>query len=253
MELKNAVIAITGGAGGLGLAMARRFGTGGARLALLDLDADALETARGMLAREGIEANTYVANIGKEDSVETAFAAIVADFGRLDGLVNNAGIIRDALLIKTENGETHRKMSLDQWLAVINTNLTGTFLCGREAAMHMARCGNGGCIVNISSIAARGNIGQSNYSAAKAGVIAMAVGWAKELAGYGIRAGAVAPGFIKTPILDTVKPAVLDKLAQQTAVGRMAEPDEIAQAVEFIITNDYFNGRVLEIDGGLRI
>lgn len=253
MQLKHAVIAITGAAGGLGLAMAHRFGAAGAQLALIDLNADSLGDARRRLSDKGIDTRVYAADIGSETAVEATFAAIEADFGRLDALVNNAGIIRDALLIKTENGQIIKKMSLDKWQAVINTNLTGTFLCGREAAALMARGGRGGCIVNISSIAARGNIGQSNYSAAKAGVIAMATGWAKELAGYGIRAAAVAPGFIKTPILDTVKSGVLDKLAQQTAVGRMAEPDEIAQAVEFIITNDYFNGRVLEVDGGLRI
>lgn len=253
MLLKDAVIAITGAAGGLGLAMAYRFGTAGAQLALIDLAEEGLNNVRDQLAEKGIDAQIYRADICDEVVVETTFATIEADFGHLDVLVNNAGITRDALLIKLEDGRITQKMSLDQWRAVIDTNLTGTFLCGREAAGLMARAGRGGCIVNISSVAAQGNIGQSNYSAAKAGVVAMAMGWAKELAQHGIRTAAVAPGFTRTPILDTIKPEVLAKLAQQIPVGRTAEPNEIAQAVEFIITNDYFNGRVLEIDGGLRI
>ena len=117
----------------------------------------------------------------------------------------------------------------------------------------MAAKGQPGCIINISSISAQGNMGQSNYSAAKAGVIAMAVTWAKELARYRIRAGAIAPGFVGTPILDNMKQDALAKLTQRVPARRVAEPDEIAAGAEFILTNDYFNGRVLEIDGGLRI
>ncbi len=114
---------------------------------------------------------------------------VASDFGRLDGLVNNAGIVRDGLLVKVKEGAVVGSMSLDQWNAVIGVNLTGVFLCGREAAKHMIERGNGGVIVNISSISRQGNAGQTNYSAAKAGFESMAVVWAKELARYGMRAG----------------------------------------------------------------
>jgi 3-oxoacyl-[acyl-carrier protein] reductase len=144
-------------------------------------------------------------------------------------------------------------MTMAQWQAVIDVNLTGVFLCGREAATHMIKFGSGGVIVNISSISRAGNVGQSNYSAAKAGVAAMAVTWAKELSKYGIRTGAIAPGFIQTDILNDMKPEVLERMLAAVPVKRAGVADEIAHGAIFIVTNDYFTGRVLEIDGGLRI
>jgi len=181
------------------------------------------------------------------------FEQVVSDFGRLDGLVNNAGITRDGLLIKFKDGELLSKLSLDQWQSVIDVNLTGVFLCGREAAAHMAQLGNGGVIINISSISRAGNVGQSNYSAAKSGVEAMAVTWAKELARYGIRTGAVAPGFINTEMVAAMPDNAKAKIAGQVPLKRMGEPDEIARAVQFILENDYFSGRLIEVDGGLRL
>jgi 3-oxoacyl-[acyl-carrier protein] reductase len=136
---------------------------------------------------------------------------------------------------------------------VIGVNLTGVFLCGREAAKHMIERGNGGVIVNISSISRQGNAGQTNYSAAKAGVESMAVVWAKELARYGIRAGSVAPGFTRTEILTSMRPEVLEKMTSPVPLKRLGLPEEIAQAVLFIFQNDFFTGRCLEIDGGLRL
>jgi 3-oxoacyl-[acyl-carrier protein] reductase len=139
------------------------------------------------------------------------------------------------------------------WRAVIDVNLTGVFLCGREAAERMIRAGNGGCIINISSLSRAGNFGQSNYSAAKAGVAALTVVWAKELARHGIRVNAIAPGFIKTEMVASMKQEILDKMAAGIPAGRLGEPDEIAATAEFIFANDYMNGRVLEIDGGQRL
>src|SRR5262249_27358536 len=178
---------------------------------------------------------------------------VVADFGRLDGLINNAGIVRDAMLIKVRDGEIVGKMTLEQWQAVIDVNLTGVFLCGREAAERMIKLKRGGVIVNISSISRAGNPGQTNYSAAKAGVVAMTVTWAKELARHQIRVGAVAPGFTRTPMVAGMKPEALAHLTAQEPLGRLAEPTEIAQAVAFIFENDFVTGRCLEVDGGLRI
>jgi 3-oxoacyl-[acyl-carrier protein] reductase len=144
-------------------------------------------------------------------------------------------------------------MSMDQWNAVIGVNLTGVFLCGREAAERMIKLGNGGVIINISSISRHGNIGQTNYSATKAGVASMAVVWAKELARYGIRTGAIAPGFAATDILSAMKPEVLEKVLLPVPLKRLGEPREIAHAARFIVENDFFTGRVIDLDGGLRL
>ena len=180
-------------------------------------------------------------------------AGISAEFGRLDGLVNNAGILRDALLVKVKDGAIVGRMSIEQWNAVIAVNLTGVFLCGREAAAHMIERGNGGVIVNISSISRSGNAGQSNYSAAKAGVASMTVVWAQELARYGIRVGTVAPGFTRTDILAAMRPELLERATASVPLRRPATPEEIAHAVTFIFENDYFTGRCLEVDGGMRL
>jgi len=142
---------------------------------------------------------------------------------------------------------------MDQWRAVMDVNLTGVFLGAREASARMIELGNGGVIISTSSISRAGNMGQSNYSATKAGVVAMSVVWAKELARYGIRTGAIAPGFTRTEILDTMKPEMLEKARNAVPLKRMAEPAEMAHAAIFIAENDYFSGRVIEVDGGQRL
>ncbi|USD36713.1 SDR family oxidoreductase [Ferrimonas sp. SCSIO 43195] len=253
MELNNKVVAITGGARGLGLAMAQRLGRQGARLALLDIQAETLDQACQALAAEGIDASGYQVNITDEAEVEAVFAAIKRDHAALDVLVNNAGVLADGMLLKAKEGIVSAKMSLAQFQKVIDVNLTGTFLCGREAAAVMVETGSRGVIINISSLAKAGNIGQTNYSASKAAVATMAVGWARELARYGIRTGVVAPGVIKTEMTDAMKPEALARLEQAVPVGRLGQPDEIAQAIEFIIANDYFSGRCIEVDGGIRL
>jgi 3-oxoacyl-[acyl-carrier protein] reductase len=253
MELKNKVIVITGAARGLGAAMAKRLAVHGSKLALVDLDADSIADTATACNPSAAEVRTYGSNVANEADVIQLFEQIVADFGRLDGLINNAGITRDALLIKYKDGQLLSKMSLEQWQAVIDVNLTGVFLCGREAAQHMVQLGNKGVIVNISSISRAGNMGQTNYSASKAGVHAMTVTWAKELARYGIRTGSVAPGFINTEMVAGMKPEARDKLTAGIPLKRMGEPDEIAAAVEFIFQNDYVSGRLIEVDGALRL
>ena len=178
---------------------------------------------------------------------------IVADFHRLDGLVNNAGIVRDALLIRVKDGEVVGKMSFAQWQAVIDVNLTGVFLCGREAAGHMIQLGNGGVIVNISSISRAGNSGQTNYSAAKAGVAAMSVVWAKELGRHRVRVASIAPGFTRTTLLESMKPEILEKMIQPVPLKRLGTAEEIADAAAFIFQNEFFTGRCIDLDGGLRL
>jgi 3-oxoacyl-[acyl-carrier protein] reductase len=253
MDLKGKAVVVTGGAQGIGRAIAETLAGAGAHLALFDVNAAALESARVALTQSGTSVSTHEVNVADETAVEQAMDAVVSAHGRLDGLVNNAGILRDALLVKVKEGQIVGRMSLEQWRAVIDVNLTGVFLCGRAAAERMIRLGNGGVIVGISSISRHGNAGQSNYSAAKAGVAAMTVVWASELARYGIRTGAVAPGFIATDILANMKPEALEKAMVPVPLKRLGQAAEIAHGVRFIFENDFFTGRCLDLDGGLRV
>ena len=252
MDIRHKTIVITGAGRGIGRAIAQQLAERGADLALFDLNEADLEETRSLCAAESVQARQYKVNVADEAEVSGAMRQVSTDFGRLDGLVNNAGIVRDGLLVKVKDGAVVVRMSMEQWNAVIAVNLSGVFLCAREAAAHMIEFGNGGVIVNISSISRVGNAGQSNYSAAKSGVESMAVVWAKELARYGIRCGSVAPGFTHTEILAAMRPEVLDKLTAPVPLKRLGKPEEIAHAVKFIFENDFFTGRCLEIDGGLR-
>ncbi len=253
MELRQKSVVVTGAGRGIGRAIALQLARRGANLALFDLNMEELEQTRTQCMAESSQARCYRVNVADESEVGATMSRVVKDFGRLDGLVNNAGIVRDALLVKVKDGAVVGRMSLDQWNAVLNVNLSGVFLCGREAAAHMIECGNGGVIVNISSISRVGNAGQTNYSAAKAGVESMGVVWAKELARYGIRVGSIAPGFTHTEILASMRPEVLDKLTAPVLLKRLGKPEEIAHAVQFIFENDFFTGRCLDLDGGLRL
>ena len=253
MQVKDKTVVVTGAGRGIGRALAERFGRDGAHVALLDVNSADLDSTRAALAAAGVVARSYEVNVADEDDVVAAMDRIVLDFGRLDVVINNAGILRDALLVKVKDGEIVGKMSLAQWQAVIDVNLTGVFLCGREAAERMIRLRSGGVIVNISSVSRHGNAGQTNYSAAKAGVAALTVVWAKELARHGIRTGAVAPGGTRTEILSSMRPEMLEKLLAPVPLRRLGEPEEIAAAAAFIVSNDFFSGRCIDLDGGFRI
>ena len=253
MDLRNKTVVITGAARGIGAAMAKRLARQRPKLALVDLTADSIAAAAAACRELGAEVRTYGANVAKEDEVVKVFDQIARDCGGIDALINNAGITRDALLVKFQDGKLVSKMTLEQWQSVIDVNLTGVFLCGREAAQRMIEGGRRGCIINISSISRAGNVGQTNYTATKAGVAAMAVAWAKELARYGIRVAAIAPGFINTEMVAAMKPEAREKLVSGIPARRMGEPDEIAHTVEFILSNDYVSGRCFEIDGALRL
>ena len=253
MDVSQKTIVVTGAGRGIGRAIALQFAARGANIALFDLNMDDLEQTRALCVGKSVQARAYRVNVADEDEVARAMSQVVADFARLDGLVNNAGIVRDAMLVKVKDGAVVARMTMAQWNAVISVNLSGVFLCAREAAAQMIALGNGGVIVNISSISRSGNAGQSNYSAAKAGVESMGVVWAKELARYGIRVGSVAPGFTHTDILANMRPEVLEKLTAPVPLKRLGKPEEIAHAVQFIFENDFFTGRCLDIDGGLRL
>lgn len=252
MDLKESVIAITGAGQGLGQMMAVTLAQSGAELALLDVNEEALRKTQDQCHMLSTKAMIYKVDVTNEAEVVQAFNDIIEDFGQLDGLINNAGILRDGLLVKAKDGEIS-KMSLEQFNAVMDVNVTGSFLCGREAAVKMIQTERKGVIINISSVARAGNIGQTNYAASKAAVATMATCWAKELARYGIRAAAIAPGVVNTAMAEQLKPEAVERLKKMVPVGRIGETSEIAHAAKYIFESDYFTGRVLEVDGGMRM
>lgn len=252
MKLTDVKAIVTGAASGMGRHFATQIARGGGRVYAADVSADGLAA---LAAEVGEGVFTGTANVADEADVARMIDAAHEAMGGLNVLVNNAGIFRDGLLIK-ENRKTGalEKMSLAQWQAVIDVDLTGPFLCARDFAEKViATKTPAAVIVNMSSVARHGNRGQTNYSAAKAGLVADTKLWAVELAKYGIRVGAIAPGFIRTPILDAMRPEVLDGLLSTVPVRRLGEPEEIWQGVKFIIECDYFSGRCIDIDGGLTI
>ncbi len=253
MNLQQKVVAITGSGRGIGRGLACYFAGKGANIAVVDLNQEDINATVELCQQAGVQARGYKANVAQESEVEQLFSQIVADFGALHGLINNAGITRDGLLVKAVDGKVDKKMSLQQWQAVIDVNLTGVFLCGREAAAKMIELGvEEGVIVNISSVARYGSFGQSNYAAAKAAVATLAEVWAKELARYNIRTGAIAPGTINTEMIAAMKPEARERLVQAVPLKRIGEPTNIAQTAAFIFENDYFTGRCIDTDGGLR-
>jgi len=252
MDIENKVIVITGAAQGLGKTFANDLAARKARLALADINMEQLEQVRGACEEAGIEARAYELNVADEPAVEKLFEQVVVDFGTVDVLINNAGITRDGLMARKKDEEI-KKMSLANWQAVIDVNLTGTFLCGREFFVKLLEQKKPGVCVNISSISRSGNLGQSNYTATKAGVAEMTVTWAKEMARHGIRVGAIAPGYINTEMVAAIREDVKQKIIEQIPIRRLGDPSEISHSVFYILENDYFTGRIIECDGGLRI
>lgn len=260
MNITNKVIAITGAGQGLGRAMAVYLANRGANIAIIDLNPEQMEETLAQVKATGRQGAIFPCNVADERQVEETFSAIPQQMGSLDGLINNAGILRDGLMVKAK-GDEISKLSMPQWQAVIDVNLSGVFLCAREASIQMIKQAQAknetsdcaGCIINISSISKAGNMGQSNYSAAKAGVAAMTVTWAKELARQNIRVAAIAPGFIETEMTKGMKPEALAKMTAGIPLQRMGKPDEIAHSAAFIFENDYYTGRIIECDGGLRL
>jgi 3-oxoacyl-[acyl-carrier protein] reductase len=251
MDIRGSKVLVTGAASGMGRVFALELAKAGASVAACDLNlAGAQETAgmaKGIVAIE--------ADVSKEDQVQGAIKKAAEALGGLNVLVNNAGLFKDALLVKVDkdSGEIKR-MSLANWQKVIDVDLTGPFLCTREFAAHCIETKTQpAVVVNISSVARYGNPGQTNYSAAKAGLVADTDVWAKELARYGIRTGAIAPGFVDTPILQGMKPEVLEGMLKPVPLRRVAKPEEVYLAVKFIIECDYFTGRCIDIDGGMRL
>jgi 3-oxoacyl-[acyl-carrier protein] reductase len=247
MEIAGKKVIITGAGRGMGKQFAIDLQKLGAKPYVLDVLKENLDSLKN---ESGIPGN--VVDVSNENEVEKFFENYTGENGAPDILINNAGITADALFIK-QKGDEIKKFSLSNWQKVMNVNLTGVFLCAREAAFQMVKHGVKGVIINISSISRAGNLGQTNYSATKAAVDAMTVTWSKELSRYGIRVGAIAPGYINTEMVSQIRQEVLDKIIKNIPVGRLGEMEEISQAVQFIIKNGFFTGRVFEIDGGMRV
>ncbi|MED5370028.1 MAG: SDR family oxidoreductase [Myxococcota bacterium] len=255
MQIEGAKVLVTGGASGMGRHFVLELAKAGADVAFCDLNADGIKAVEAEGADLAGKVVGFQANVADEDSVVALVKDAAETLGGLTVLVNNAGIFRDGLLVKKdrETGEI-KKMSLRKWQSVIDVDLTGPFLVTREfAAQAIEAANDASVVVNISSIARHGNRGQTNYSAAKAGLIADTRLWAVELSRYGIRTGAVAPGFVDTPILEGMPPEVLQSMLKPVPLRRVAKAQEIYLAVKFIIECDYFTGRCIDVDGGLNL
>jgi len=251
MKLSDVRAIVTGAAGGLGGCFALELLRAGARVAAGDTNAAGLRKLAS--EAEDLPGEVLVArlDITDEASVSELVASAAERYGGLNALVNSAGIARDGLLVQPgEDAETH-KLPLTQWRKVVDVNLTGQFLMAREFASHVVEAGSrDAVIVNLSSIARAGNPGQSNYSASKSGLDACTRTWALELAQYGIRVGGVAPGVTETGFLEGFSEEALARLKTGIPLGRLGRPEEIWQAVKFILECDFFTGRTVEVDGG---
>lgn len=256
MEIKGKTIVITGSGSGLGKAMALGFAAKGGNIVVSDMNTDSIEKTLTEVRALGSRAIGVPCNVSREEDVINLMEKTVSEYKSLDVAILNAGILRDGLLVRVdrETGNIKGKLSLEQWQSVIDVNLTGVFLTGREAAVQMVNLKKPGVIIPISSVAMHGNPGQTNYSAAKAGVAAMTKLWAQELKNYKIRVAGIAPGFIATEmVLKDMKPEALEKWKSLIPIGRLGEPSEISSTAEFIVENDLIDGVVLEASGGIKI
>jgi 3-oxoacyl-[acyl-carrier protein] reductase len=246
MSLSGKVALVTGASRGIGRAVALKLASEGA---VLVVTATSLERARKTadeITAMGGKALAVAVNVAVAAEVETLFAKVIESFGKLDILVNNAGITRDGLLMRMKD---------DDWNMVLDVNLTGTFTCTREAIKIMAKAKSGN-IVNISSVVGEiGNAGQANYCASKAGVIGLTKAAAREYAKRNITVNAITPGFIETDMTDVLSPAVKDELLKQIPAGRFGKPEDIANAVYFLVSGmgNYITGHILAVNGGMHM
>lgn len=244
MDFKGKVAVVTGGARGIGKAICRRLSAAGAQIALLDVNLEGAQATAQELSAAGAQARAYACDVSDAAGVEAVVEQILKDFGRIDVLVNNAGITRDQLLIRLAD---------DAWKKVLDVNLSGTFYMTRAVARPMLRA-RSGAIVNVASVVGLvGNAGQANYSASKAGVMGLTKTAARELGGRGIRVNAVAPGFIDTEMTAALSAEQKKKLTEGLPLGRLGTPEDVAAAVCFLASDDaaYVTGQVLNVCGGM--
>ncbi len=244
VELTGQVAVVTGATRGIGRGVATALAAAGARVAMLGRNEALLDEGAAAIREKGGEARVYTVDVADAEAVQTVFKAIVADFGALDILVNNAGITRDNILLR---------MKPDEWKDVLDTNLNGVFHCMQAAARTMLKA-RSGKIINLTSVSAlRGNVGQANYTASKAGIIALTKSSAKEFAARGVTVNAVAPGLIETEMTADMTDEVREYLLANLPMGRLGTVDEVANVVLFLASpfSNYITGHVLLVDGGL--
>ncbi len=250
MRLKDKVCIITGAASGIGKAATLLFLKEGAKVAACDVSKQALEDLKKDAESGGSNESlkTYELDVTNREAIANIVKEIVDTFGRIDVLVNNAGITRDQLLVR---------MSEKDWDAVVNVNLKGVFNMTQAVAPQMIKQKKGSIINTSSVVGIYGNIGQTNYAATKAGVIGMTKTWAKELARKGaqIRVNAVAPGFIKTPMTEKIPQKIVDRVVERIPLGRFGEPEEVARVYLFLASDEssYITGQVIGVDGGITL
>jgi 3-oxoacyl-[acyl-carrier protein] reductase len=252
MTFENRVVIVTGGANGIGKATAQAFAAQQATVIIWDMAEEAGAATANALQHEGATASYAKVNVADSASVDAAMQQVVEDHGRVDVLINNAGILRDGQLIKYKDGEVQKMMSDEAFQQVIDVNLKGVFNCTRAAAPIMIKQQYGRILNTSSVVGLYGNFGQTNYVATKAGVIGMTKVWARELARHGITVNAVAPGFIATEMVQSMPEKVLDRMVAATPVGRIGTPEDIANAYTFLAgeASSFINGAVLSVDGG---
>lgn len=252
MRLRDKVVLITGGAAGIGKATAVRFAEEGAKVVICDVNAEAGAETKALL---GPEARFDQVNVTDRADVQKWVESIAAQYGRIDVLVNNAGITRDALFVKMKDGEFVKQMEQDAFDAVISVNLKGVFNCTQAVVPFMIKQGSG-VILNASSVVGLyGNYGQTNYVATKAAVIGMTKTWARELGKFGIRVNAVAPGFIATEMVQKMPENVLADMKAHTPLGRLGDPRDIANVYLWLASDEaaYVHGATISADGGIVI
>lgn len=246
MRLKDKICIITGSGNGIGKTTAFKFAEEGAKVAVCDVNMESVEATVREITDKGGEALGFKVDVTNKEDISNMVKSLMEKYGRVDVLVNNAGIIMDAQL---------SKMTEDQFDKVVNINLKGTYLCAQAVVDIMVSQGSG-VIINASSVVGiYGNFGQTNYAATKWGVIGMAKTWAKELGKKGIRANAVCPGFIATPILDSMPEKVIKAMEEKVPMKRLGRPEEIANVYAFLASDEasYINGAVIEVSGGVTI
>jgi 3-oxoacyl-[acyl-carrier protein] reductase len=246
MNLKDQVVVVTGGSRGIGHCVAVEFARQGAHIAFCDMMAEGFPQAQAEIEKLGVQCLAFQANVTKSDEVDAFCKAVMDKFGKVDILVNNAGITRDNLLIRMDEAD---------WDAVLTVNLKGTFLASKAFVRPMMKA-RSGKIVNIASIiGVRGNAGQANYAASKAGVIGLTKTIAREFASRNIRCNAIAPGFIQTAMTDKLSDAAKEAMIKEIPLGSLGQPLDIAKAAVFLASDEarYITGQVLIVDGGMVI
>ncbi len=251
--LRDKVVIVTGAAAGIGRATGLRFASEGCRVAGFDVNEAAGAALVEEILKAGGQGAFHRVDVADPASVGAAVETVIAGWGRVDVLVNNAGILRDAQLVKWKDGAVASTLTDEAWDAVLGVNLKGVFHCTRAVVPHMIR-GGGGVVLSASSVVGfYGNFGQTNYVATKAGVVGMTRVWARELGRYKIRVNAVAPGFVATDILRGVPQKILDSMVEHTPLGRMGQPEDIANAYCWLASDQasFVTGHCLSVDGGV--